>query len=225
MMERYTIEDIEIIRRKSGISYEEAVNLLEYHNGNLAKALIDLERSGKLNESKGQQTHYDHRTGKEKAMNILQKLYSKRFVVKKGKTDIINISLLFMIPFAFFFPYVAVIALVLIFVMGYRIRIVNSAEQFKDVEFDKVVKNAAQNVKDTFSDLTGELGFESKKAASEPTEDSRSYYRPTDQASAPAQQTASMPQVPTMPVIVNCSEDGSVKVTEDKDGFSQATIE
>ena len=42
-MAKYTIEDIEILRQKSGISYEEAVNLLEYHNGSLARALIDLE--------------------------------------------------------------------------------------------------------------------------------------------------------------------------------------
>ena len=40
-MERYTIEYIELIRRKSGISYQEAVALLDYHNGNVARALVD----------------------------------------------------------------------------------------------------------------------------------------------------------------------------------------
>ena len=34
-MASYTIEDIELIRRKSGISYQEAVSLLDYHNGNV----------------------------------------------------------------------------------------------------------------------------------------------------------------------------------------------
>ena len=47
-MAKYTIEDIEILRQKSGISYEEAVNLLEYHNGSLARALVDLEKNGRL---------------------------------------------------------------------------------------------------------------------------------------------------------------------------------
>lgn len=47
-MERYTIEDIELIRRKSGISYQEAVALLDYHNGNVARALVDLERNGRI---------------------------------------------------------------------------------------------------------------------------------------------------------------------------------
>ena len=45
-MSKYTFEDIEILRQKSGISYEEAVNLLEYHNGSLARALVDLEKNG-----------------------------------------------------------------------------------------------------------------------------------------------------------------------------------
>ena len=47
-MEPYTIEDIELLRQKSGISYQEAVALLDYHSGSLARALIDLEKHGKL---------------------------------------------------------------------------------------------------------------------------------------------------------------------------------
>ena len=47
-MEPYTIEDIELLRQKSGISYQEAVALLDYHNGSLAHALIDLEKHNRL---------------------------------------------------------------------------------------------------------------------------------------------------------------------------------
>lgn len=36
-MERYTIQDIEFTGRKSGISYQEAVALLDYHNGNVTR--------------------------------------------------------------------------------------------------------------------------------------------------------------------------------------------
>ena len=49
-MEAYTIEDIETIRKKSGLTYQEAVALLDYHNGSLARALIDLEKNGRLKE-------------------------------------------------------------------------------------------------------------------------------------------------------------------------------
>ena len=54
-MASYTIEDIELIRKKSGISYQEAVALLDYHNGNVARALIDLERNGRIQSDEPQQ--------------------------------------------------------------------------------------------------------------------------------------------------------------------------
>ena len=38
-MEAYTIEEVELLRRKGGMTYQEAVTLLEYHNGDLARAL------------------------------------------------------------------------------------------------------------------------------------------------------------------------------------------
>lgn len=228
-MERYTIEDVEVIRKKSGISYEEAVNLLEYHNGNLAKALIDLERNGRLDDShrfKGFHATVDLNDGGKKAMNFVQKLYNKRFVVKKGKTDIVNLSLLYMIPFALFAPHAAVVSLVVIFVFGYRIKFQSGTEQFSDVRLDQLVKNAAQNVKDTFSDITSDFSHDSKKTEAEFTKEERSYYQPTEtRPSAPVMQTPPAPQAPTVPVIVNCDEDGNVKVAEDKEGFSEATVE
>lgn len=48
-MDNYKIEDIECIRKMSNLSYEDAVALLDFHNGNLAHALMDLENHGKLN--------------------------------------------------------------------------------------------------------------------------------------------------------------------------------
>ena len=49
-MATYSMEDIELIRRKSGITYEEAVSMLDYHNGDVARVLIDLEKNGRLHE-------------------------------------------------------------------------------------------------------------------------------------------------------------------------------
>ena len=49
-MAAYSMEDIELIRRKSGITYEEAVSMLDYHNGDVARVLIDLEKNGRLHE-------------------------------------------------------------------------------------------------------------------------------------------------------------------------------
>jgi hypothetical protein len=225
-MERYTIEDIELIRRKSGINYEEAVNLLEYHNGNLTKALVDLERNGRIREREQKESHspYPQHDGKEKAMNFIQKLYSTRFVVRKHDISIVNLSLLFMIPFALIFHNAAFLCLILIFVFGYRIRIDKKAQGFCAVKLDKMVKNAAQNVKETFDDLAKEFTDGTKKAP-EPEENDRSYYQPSQSATAPADQTASAPHADTTPVIVHCNEDGNVNVSRDQDGYTSASVE
>ena len=69
-METYTIEDIELLRKKSGLSYQEAVALLDCHNGNLARALIDLEKSGRLKEDnteKKQENKQEENEKKEEA--------------------------------------------------------------------------------------------------------------------------------------------------------------
>ena len=89
-METYTIEDIELLRKKSGLSYQEAVALLDYHNGNLARALIDLEKSGRLKEDNTEKegTRTMSETGKkndtkDKALGFLQKLYRSRVKIRK----------------------------------------------------------------------------------------------------------------------------------------------
>ena len=104
-MASYTIEDIELIRRKSGISYQEAVSLLDYHNGNVARALVDLERNGRLKPDAAAQDA--PKSAEKKAstaaaskskggfMHFINKLYRARVKVARQSIPILNISLLF----------------------------------------------------------------------------------------------------------------------------------
>ena len=46
MARNYSVEDVETLRQKSGVSYEEAIRLLDKYDGDLASALIELEKSG-----------------------------------------------------------------------------------------------------------------------------------------------------------------------------------
>ena len=94
-MERYTIEDIELIRRKSGISYQEAVALLDYHNGNVARALVDLERNGRIKPEGAQRASEKSQARKTGFSNLMTRLYQCRLKIKKGNITIANLSLLF----------------------------------------------------------------------------------------------------------------------------------
>ena len=121
-MAKYTIEDIEILRQKSGISYEEAVNLLEYHNGSLARALVDLEKNGRLKN--------DSTSSKPKgSKSVLEYLYHLRIVVKKEQTIIINLSSLFILASLLMAAHICVIGLIAALMLGYHISIVNDREE------------------------------------------------------------------------------------------------
>ena len=234
-MAAYTIEDIELIRRKSGISYQEAVSLLDYHNGNVARALIDLERSGKLkyeytaadrikNESKASASgrtsasvgfSSKHKNG---IMHYLDRLYRIRIKVTRKSAVILNISVLFAIISALFSLHLLICSIICILLLGYHVSIDKSDPDFAEEHVDRTVKNAAQNFRTTFDEFT--KGFQDsaddaqceKKAEDTPV---HSYY-----TSKPMRHSC-----PTINVPMQVrSKDGRVTIEDDTDGFNSATI-
>ena len=208
-MAKYTIEDIEIIRQKSGISYEEAVNLLEYHSGSLARALVDLEKNGRLRGSKGTKSGNGRRGG-----NILNRLYRIRIVVKKGEVTIVNISALFMIFACMMAFWVPAIGIIVALALGYRVSMDKGGQDFSNDSFENMVKNASDNVKKTVQAVVSE--FESKDSAeTETAEEPVKREEPRGEAAASG----------TTPVNVQFPDGGSVEVKENQDGFHEADIQ
>ncbi len=224
-MERYTIEDIEILRRKSGISYEEAVNLLEYHNGNLARALVDLERNGRINpQAEQKHSHHVHGQGSRKASGFFGALYRFRLLVKKGNITIINLSLLFSLVALLISPHLMLLGLIVLLVLGYRVSFEANSADFASDDLGSMVKNAAQNVKSTVSGFAKEIGVNEKQEAGK-QEEGRSFYQSQAQKPAPAAQTPPSPPEKTTPVSVPYQDDGTVEIKKDEDGYNEATIE
>jgi hypothetical protein len=159
-MASYTIEDIEMLRKKSGITYQEAVALLDYHDGNLARALIDLEKNGRLKEEPKMESTSRAYTGhdtdkrnetKQKALNILQKLYRCRIKVSKGKTPIVNFSVLFGALCLILAPHMTIFGFILSLILGYQFSFTKLDEDFASDSLEKMVRNAAQNAKNSVS--------------------------------------------------------------------------
>ena len=172
-MASYTIEDIELLRKKSGITYQEAVAILDYHDGNLARALIDLEKNGRLKEDTGMDNgsrmntaHDDnkHSETRQKALGILQKLYRSRVKVQKGKTSIMNFSVLFGALCLIFAPHMTIFGFILSLILGYQFSFTKLDEDFASDSLEKMVKNAAQNAKNSVSSAVQSFA-EEKKAA------------------------------------------------------------
>lgn len=145
-MAKYTIEDIEILRAKSGISYEEAVHLLEYHNGSLARALVDLEKNGRL-KNEGSKPEKGFR-------GIIDFLFHLRVLIKKDKTVIVNISSLFVVVLLLFAAHICVIGLIASLLLGYKISIEKDSEAFADDHVDDMIKKAKNSVQSTVDHFT-----------------------------------------------------------------------
>ena len=144
-MAKYTFEDIEILRQKSGISYEEAVNLLEYHNGSLARALVDLEKNGRLKTGPASSD-----AGKG-AKGVFTFLYRLRLRVRKDEAVVVNLSSLFVLLTLITAPHIFIIGLIVALALGYRIHIDRDSREFSSETFDSMVKNARENVQHTVS--------------------------------------------------------------------------
>lgn len=170
-MEPYTIEDIELLRQKSGLSYQEAVALLDYHSGSLARALIDLEKHGKL---KSEENNEKEGTGnmngntkkgetKEKALNLLQKLYRSRVKIRKGDTNIFNVSVLFAGLCLLLAPHMTIAGIIVSMILGYQFSFTGMDPDFSSESLEKMVKSAAQNAKSSVSSVVQTITNESRE--------------------------------------------------------------
>lgn len=207
-MAKYTIEDVEILRQKSGISYEEAVNLLEYHNGSLAAALMDLEKNGRLKKKNNASDSVSHKGLK----GIFDYLYRLRVMVKKEQMTIINLSSLFVLLTLITAPHICVIGLLAVLALGYRISLERGSRAFAQDTFDDLVRNARSNVQNTVHSFTRQFSAQEEKPQAEETE-------PRTQP-----RTQSAPSG-TRPVNVQFPDGGSVDVRDEGDGYHEADIQ
>lgn len=212
-MARYTIEDIEILRKKSGVTYEEAVNLLEYHNGSLARALIDLEKNGRMKPDGAS-------AEKQKGFKgVLDTLYRTRLKISKKDVTIANLSVLFLLLVALISWPLLLIGLGLSVLLGYRIRVDRNSSEFSSESFDDLVSNAKSNVQSTVSSFSKQFGQQGEKA-----EDGAEATAQPD-GEPPRQPRAEAPASGTKPVNVQFPGGGSVDVREDEDGYHEADIQ
>lgn len=131
---KYTLNDVETLRDKTGVSYEEAVSLLEKYDGDMTRALIELEKRGELGE-KGIKINVNGN-----AADILSKLWHKgcdtRLIVERDGERLVNLSVLFMLLALLLGWRLVVVAAILALALGCRVKLVRpeAAETAKPEE-------------------------------------------------------------------------------------------
>lgn len=154
-MER--LEQIEKLREKANVSYDEARAVLDEHDGNLLDAIITLERQGKVNpppgggaysnsepvtlrEGKQDERDQSRRRSNDSVSETLDKI-GKFFVtlidkgnsnfleVWKGRERKVHLPLTVVLLLVIFLPYVSLPLVLIGWVLGYRYR-------FRGLDFD-----------------------------------------------------------------------------------------
>ncbi|MBE5778570.1 MAG: hypothetical protein E7331_04470 [Clostridiales bacterium] len=202
-MASFSIEDIELLRRRSGITYEEAVNLLEYHNGSVARSLVDLEKNGRL---KKEYTTRGAASGGEKGgiKGLFAFLYALRIKAARGTVPVLNVSALAVILTLLTAPHVVVVGLIAMLILGYKLSVEKDSPDFVGDSFDDLVRKAKTNVHNTVDSISRSFSGKEEEKKQENTHGGA--------ASG------------TTPVNVQFPGGGGVNVREDQDGFHEADI-
>lgn len=121
---KYTLDDIETLRSKTGVGYEEAVALLEKYDGDIARALVELEKCGRLNHS----SFFSGVTANRgRAEDLLSKWWrmgrETRIIVEKSGEQLVNLSALFMILALLLGWKLVLVSAVLALILGCHVRV------------------------------------------------------------------------------------------------------
>ncbi len=186
-MAKYTLEQIDYLREKASITYEEALETLERFDGDLAHCLVDLERKGRIKPPQrkpgatAQNYRYEYRydrneqrsdTRSDRAENrgydarrfdqqhrgkafvldgewLKQALFS-HVVVRKDERIVADLPVIFVGFAACAAPHLVFASVLLIFLMGYRVKWERLQEKPKPAnDLFAFVDKTAENIRRT----------------------------------------------------------------------------
>lgn len=163
MMHDDTLRNIEYLREKADVSYEEAADLLDRYDGNVMRVLVELERQGRIykNESatgtKPPNAQCKAEQKKPNEPSFLQKALSHRLVVENGsgekKETIANLSAPFCAGATLVAPHLAIGSVALMFVLGYRIKLKKQPIGKLPGDVEEFVDRTVSNIKKTASSV------------------------------------------------------------------------
>lgn len=130
------LEDIDIIRERTGVSYSKAKEALEQANGSVVDALIYIEKEQK---EKGIWIENINVKGSElldKVKDLIKKGNVTKIRVKKGDKVIVDIPVTVGVVATIFFPYLALLASVVALAAEYTLQIEHSTQETGELPKD-----------------------------------------------------------------------------------------
>ena len=162
-MGSYTVEQVEFLRQRADITYEEALEVLERCNGDLTRCLVDLERRGLIRKGKAHAAPRAAQTESRRSGayregsslgGLLKKLVSMRLVVTKEARIYVDLPVLYLLLAVLCAPHLMIITVVAMFVFGLKIRVETGAgTKVGNDQFYDTVDKVADNIKTTVNNF------------------------------------------------------------------------
>lgn len=131
------LQQIDELRKRANVSYEDAKNALEQSSGNLIEALVDLEKQNKI---KPENIPCSESKFFNKIKSLIKKGNKAKFLIKKEDTVVLNICLNIAIIITIVATPLVIVGLIFALVTNHKIRIKKSNDEDSDVNkiFDKM---------------------------------------------------------------------------------------
>ena len=185
------LRNMEYLREKADVSYEEAEELLKKYDGNVMRALVELERQGRVYPRGGAQgsaqggaaqpepnrAHKD-KTVKKTASQCISDAMRHRVIVERGPKDerevVANLSAPYCAGAAVIAPHLLLGSVALMFVLGYRVRVKKTpkGQGTTPEDVEAFVDRTVSNIKTTASSFA-QTARESGLGREEKDEDAR----------------------------------------------------
>lgn len=157
------VRNIEYLRDKADCSYEEAMALLEKFDGNLMRALVELERQGKVKQpgapktASGASQEKPKQDAGKKAASFIERALRQRIVVEspEHKETIANLSAPYCAAAAIIAPHLLVPSVALMFIMGYRVKLGKRKAGTTAQDVENFVDKTVTNIKKTAESFAG----------------------------------------------------------------------
>jgi len=149
------LEQIDELRKRANVTYEDAKNALENSSGNLIEALVYLEKQNKI---KPDENPCCESRFLKKFKKIIKKGNETKLIVKKGDIVVLNICVNIAIIITVVAPPLAIAALIFALATNHKIRIKKSNDE--DSEVNKIFDKMSVAVNKVTTKITEEMKTE-----------------------------------------------------------------
>ncbi|WP_097026328.1 DUF4342 domain-containing protein [Clostridium peptidivorans] len=146
------LEQIDELRKRTNVSYEDAKEALDKCEGDMLEAIIYLEKNNKV---KTEINNGEKECLFDKFKALIKKGSNIRFIVKKKEKVVLNLSLNVSVLIGIFAFHVVFVGLILALICGFRMKF--ETNKGEDIKANQTLDKVQDGIQEIKNDLVGEI--------------------------------------------------------------------